>query len=171
MSRSITILLLAAFCLTSVLGSFPHFSQGDARWKNQILGHGPATIGQAGCLMTSVTSLCAGLGIHVNGGTPNPSTMNNWLKAHGGFVSGDLFVWGSVASLGLHYVGHVTSHSQIVSALKQGRHVILNVNGGHHWVLATGHTSTGYTVMDPGYARSSYKTSEVVGAGVFRHGK
>jgi len=169
MSRSITILLVAAFCLSSVLASFPHFSQTDAKWSHQILGHGPATIGQAGCLMTSVTSMAAGLGIHINGASPNPSTMNNWLKAHGGFVSGDLFVWGAVAPLGLHYLGHVTSHTQIVNALKAGNHVVLNVNGGHHWVLATGTTASGYTVMDPGFARSSYTSGEVVGAGVFHH--
>jgi hypothetical protein len=37
----------------------------------------------------------------------NPSTLNVWLTQHGGYVSGDLFMWASVNSLGLTFNGTI----------------------------------------------------------------
>ena len=42
----------------------------------------------------------------------DPSSLNTWLKGHGGYVSGDLFVWASINSLGVTFLGKV-SKSQI----------------------------------------------------------
>lgn len=36
----------------------------------------------------------------VTDGTTTPKTMNTWLKKHGGYVSGDLYVWASIEPLG-----------------------------------------------------------------------
>lgn len=44
-------------------------------------------------------------GIKVNGLVSNPSTLNNWLKKNGGYVSGDSFVWDSTRPLGLPFSG------------------------------------------------------------------
>ena len=49
----------------------------------------------------------------------NPGTLNTWLKGHGGYVSGDLFVWGSVNSLGITYAGKV-ANTGIQAALNAG---------------------------------------------------
>lgn len=46
--------------------------------------------------MSSVAMALTGIGHNYN-----PSTLNQWLKSHGGYVSGDLFVWHSINSLGL----------------------------------------------------------------------
>jgi len=163
------LLIIAVFCLTSTLAiNAPVFKQGDPRWKGQTLGFGPSTIGSAGCLMTSVTSMVNGAGVKVNGALPNPSTMNAWLKSHGGFQR-DLFVWGSISSLGFKFQGKISGKTSIVNAVKgKGKYVILNVNKGGHYVLATGGvTSTGYNVMDPGYNKSHYTFAEVVSASVY----
>ena len=91
----------------------------------------------------------------------NPSTLNQWLKGHGGYVSGDLFVWASINSLGLVFQGKV-SNSQIKANLDQGKVVICNVNNGGHWVLAYSYSGDNINVNDPGYDRSSYSLSQIV---------
>lgn len=39
----------------------------------------------------------------------NPSSINKWLKGHGGYVSGDGFVWASVNQLGMEFEGKVAN--------------------------------------------------------------
>ena len=159
------LLIIAVFCLSSVLAwSPPNFKQCDSRWGSQILGHGPDTICKSGCLMTSVTSMVVGCGQKYD-----PSSMNAWLKSHGGF-SGDLFVWGSVSSLGFTFRGKITGTPAIKAAYKAGQRVILNVNQGHHYVLATGDSGTGFNVMDPGSNKAHYTYGEVVSASIFSAG-
>jgi len=91
----------------------------------------------------------------------NPSTLNAWLKTHGGYVSGDLFVWGSINSLGLAYQAKV-SNSQIKANLDAGKVVICNVHNGGHWVLATGYSGDNIMVNDPGYSTTSYALNQIV---------
>lgn len=106
--------------------------------------------------MSSVAMALSG-----TGNSQNPSTLNTWLKGHGGYVSGDLFVWASVNSLGIKYIGKV-SNSNIASSLSSGKIVILNVHNGGHWVLATSMSGSTISVNDPGYQTSSYTLSEIV---------
>lgn len=106
--------------------------------------------------MSSVSMALSGIG---KGYTP--STLNSWLKGHGGYVSGDLFVWGAVNSLGLSYVGKV-SNSNIASNLAANNIVILNVHNGGHWVLATSMSGNTIYVNDPGYSTSSYNLADIV---------
>ncbi len=84
-------------------------------------------------------------------------------------MSGDLFVWGSVNSLGLSYVGKV-ANSNIESELKANNIVILNVHNGGHWVLATSMSGSTISVNDPGYSTTSYTLSEIVAgnSGLYR---
>ena len=91
----------------------------------------------------------------------NPSTLNTWLKGHGGYVRGNWLVWPSVDSLGIKYIG-VISNNNIASSLSAGHIVILNVRNGQHWVLAT--SMSGYTVYvnDPRYSTTSYSLYDVV---------
>ena len=106
--------------------------------------------------MSSVAMALSGCGHSYN-----PSSLNTWLKGHGGYVSGDLFVWASVNSLGISYVGKV-ANSNIASSLAAGHIVILNVHNGGHWVLATSMSGSTIQVNDPGYATTSYALSEIV---------
>ncbi|TNV71894.1 hypothetical protein FGO68_gene14227 [Halteria grandinella] len=104
----------------------------------------------------------------IDGKASNPGTLNAWLRGHGGYVSGNLFVWGSVAPFGLSFVGFSSSDADIKNHFNQGHAVILNVNNGGHYVLMTGHSSSGYNVNDPGFSRSSYTNAEVVKAGIYK---
>lgn len=158
------ILLLAAILILSSCRSYPTYKQCDSRWGSEQLGTSSNTICKAGCLMSSVSMALAGIGKSYN-----PGSLNTWLKGHGGYVSGDLFVWGSVNSLGLSYVGKV-ANGNIEASLKANEVVILNVHQGAHWVLATSMSGSTISVNDPGYATTSYTLSEIVAgnSGLYR---
>jgi hypothetical protein len=80
---------------------YPLYKQCDSRWKNDKMG--TKTICQVGCLMSSVSMAISHNGRKIDGSSSTPKSLNAWLKKHGGY-SGNLFVWGSVKSLGLCYV-------------------------------------------------------------------
>ena len=46
--------------------------------------------------------------------------------------------------------------------ISQGYGLILNVDGGDHWVLATGSDNKGFFINDPWYEVSSYPNDEVL---------
>ena len=103
------VLVAAAFCRT-----YPLFKQCDSRWGSHQLGTSSATICSAGCAMSSVAMGLAGVGKNYN-----PGTLNDWLKGHGGYVSGDLIVWGSVSPIGLAFKAKV-ANSAIKANLDAG---------------------------------------------------
>jgi len=67
------------------------YKQTDTRWKNEILGFGKTTIGQAGCTIS-----CIGY-LHnlLTGEDLNPSQVNAKMKAVGAFSAG-LVLWSKV---------------------------------------------------------------------------
>lgn len=101
----------------------------------------------------------------------NPSTLNTWLKANGGYVSGDLFVWASINPLGVTFLGKVT-RSQIKDNLDRENLVLLNVHNGAHWVLATGYQGDNIYINDPNYTTPFYTLDQIVEnqVGIFRVG-
>lgn len=161
-----TCILLCILVVLAASRNYPLYKQCDSKWANDQLGTSSNTICKAGCLMSSAAMALAGTGHN-----QNPKTLNQWLKAHGGYVSGDLFVWGSINSLGLTYEGKV-SNSQIKAKLDQGRVVICNVHNGGHWVLAHSYSGDNINVNDPGYSTTSYTLSQIVDGqnGIYRVG-
>jgi len=153
---AVKVILVALLVTLAASRSYPLYKQCDPKWGNEQLGTSSNTICKAGCLMSSASMALAGIGKNYN-----PSSLNTWLKGHGGYVSGDLFVWGSINSLGLSYVGKI-ANSAIGSNLDANNVVILNVHCGAHWVLATSHSGTRINVNDPGYSTTSYDLSEIV---------
>ncbi|TNV75787.1 hypothetical protein FGO68_gene6432 [Halteria grandinella] len=147
-----TILISA---LLSATLAYPLFKQCDSAWGNNQLGTSSVTICKAGCLMSSMSMIINDCHKTIDGKASNPGTLNAWLRGHGGYVSGDLFVWGSVAPFGLSFVGFSSNDADIKNHFNQGHAVILNVNKGGHYVLMTGHSSSGYN-------------AEVVKAGIYK---
>jgi len=143
----------------------PRYRQCDSRWANNILGYGPATICRAGCLMSSVASMVTGCGKNFD-----PAAMNNWLKSHGGF-QGDGYIWAPLSALGFNFQGFVHGTAAVKAAFASGKRVILNVRGGHHWVLAVHDTGSGFKVNDPGdFGTDFYPYDQIVTAGVYSAG-
>jgi hypothetical protein len=128
-----TIILVSLIAYLAIARTYPMYKQCDDQWRKEQLGTSSNTICSAGCLMSSAAMALKGIGKNYN-----PSTLNTWLKANGGYVSGDLFVWASINPLGVTFKGKVT-RSQIKGNLDVDNIVILNVHNGAHWVLATGY--------------------------------
>jgi len=149
-------IVLSLLVVAIMARNYPLYKQCDPQWANQQLGTSSDTICKAGCLMSSMAMALSGCGHAFN-----PSTLNTWLKGHGGYVSGDLFVWGSVNPLGLTFAAKV-ANSHIKANLDVGNVVICNVHNGGHWVLATGYSGDTIYVNDPGYQVSSYTLGQIV---------
>lgn len=63
--------------MSEVIGTKANFSQNDGRWKGLLLGYSKTeTMGQYGCLVTSMANVAQAAGIGVN-----PAEMNDRLKA------------------------------------------------------------------------------------------
>eukprot|EP00817_Percolomonadidae_sp_ATCC50343_P001757 CAMPEP_0117425840 /NCGR_PEP_ID=MMETSP0758-20121206/6062_1 /TAXON_ID=63605 /ORGANISM="Percolomonas cosmopolitus, Strain AE-1 (ATCC 50343)" /LENGTH=284 /DNA_ID=CAMNT_0005210627 /DNA_START=210 /DNA_END=1065 /DNA_ORIENTATION=- len=144
---------------------FPEFRQCDNRWRNNKLGS--KTICAIGCLMSSVSMGLNGHNRKINGQASNPATLNSYLSSHGGY-SGNLFIWGSVSKFGFSFAGKYSATSARAYVCSKSHVVILNVRNGGHWVLATGLTSTGFTVNDPAGYTSHYTNGQVVTTGVYK---
>jgi len=134
------------------------FKQCDAAWGSEKLGTCADTICQAGCAMSSVAMILA-----TKGWKGNPGTLNTWLKANGGYVSGCDIVWSTVNKLGLiTYQGSETAaYSTICTGVQAGHGVIINVRNNAHWVLVTGcNGGNVFTVNDPGFTQGTYTYAE-----------
>eukprot|EP01017_Pseudomicrothorax_dubius_P032747 TRINITY_DN431_c0_g1_i1.p1 TRINITY_DN431_c0_g1~~TRINITY_DN431_c0_g1_i1.p1 ORF type:complete len:203 (+),score=51.11 TRINITY_DN431_c0_g1_i1:122-730(+) len=141
--------------------AFPFYRQDDPRWGNDILGSGPHTLEQWGCLVTSVAMLFNGYGVQLDKQTADPHYMNLWLKQNNGF-DGQNYLFESVEKLGLKYLGNFNKADGLKDALDDiTKGVILHVKQGHHFVLATGYDQNGVFVNDPYYNVTQYKWEEV----------
>lgn len=150
------IIALAVLVTLALARTYPMYKQCDSRWGSEKLGTSANTICQAGCAMSS----CA-MGLAGTGHNYNPSTLNKWLIGNGGYVSGDLLVWGAIGKIGLTFEGKV-GNSQIKAKLDAGKVVVCNVHNGGHWVLAYAYSGDNIMVNDPGFSTTSYSLSQIV---------
>jgi uncharacterized protein YvpB len=143
-------------------------SQRTQLWSRQALGRDPVdTIGSSGCALTAVTMVASAYGYQTN-----PSQLNQWLTAHGGYIENDLLLWrqatavtqGSVRWQWLHVPGMVSqlrtddqdiedlpSLTLVETQLDAGRLVVAEVRlyGGMHFVVITGHRGDILYINDP----------------------
>ena len=146
----------------------PTMSQRSQPWSRQALGSDPVdTIGSSGCALTAVTMVASAYGYRTN-----PSQLNQWLTAHGGYIENDLLLWrqatavtqGSVRWQWLHVPGMVSQlrtddqdiedlppQSVVEAQLDAGRLVVAEVRlyGGMHFVVITGHRGDILYINDP----------------------
>jgi hypothetical protein len=133
------------------------YSQRDTEWSPDKLGSNPPTMGEVGCLVTSVASVVTDLTDY----PMSPGYLNGWLRENKGFAAGNLFVFGSVAPLGLR-LGELVRASttpmdiaKLAQAIKDGAGVIVQVDskpGGElnqHWVRVLSVDENDGQIMDP----------------------
>ncbi len=112
----------------------------------------------------------AAIGLSGVGVNQNPSTLNTWLKNNKGYVNKDDFVWASINAFGVTFEGKIPN-SLVRINIDVGYLVIINVNKGAHWVLATGFNGNTIFVMDSlNLNVKSYDISAVVNgnSGVYK---
>lgn len=131
------------------------FSQRDPKWKDEILGTGKLSIGQAGCLVTSVAAMLATWGEGIN-----PYQLNEYLKTHHGYVNGNLFVFSAVNNLGAVFVRRINCYSipapvkWLKDAINEGLGVIALVDAkpgsklDQHWVWLMALAENSGHIMD-----------------------
>lgn len=137
------------------------YSQNDPAWKTEILGT-KGTIGAYGCLMTCATMTCCYFNHN-----ETPHTLNERLKANGGYSNGNLFVWSVLTKIfpDVKWVGSVTQTpaelttaqmNTIRDTIDKGYPVFLKIDTipatsslDEHWILAYDYEGDDFMVADP----------------------
>jgi len=109
-------------------------SQRDLRWASKKLGLSNLTVGNKGC-----TTTCLAMAASYFGETISPlqiaSNVNNYTKE-------GLIIWGNLNFKKMKFVSRERlwpSQNLLKECLKDpNRVILLEVNDGAHWVLATG---------------------------------
>ena len=151
------VVLLSLLLFFAATRDYPLYNQCDSKWAKERIGTSTHTICEAGDIISAVAMGMTGIGQ-----TQTPSTLNTWLKSNKGYDSQNVFVWKSVSPFGLSYEGQV-SNALLKLNLDVGYLVIINVDKGAHWVLATGYSGNTIYVKDSLHTTTtSYDISQVV---------
>lgn len=143
--------------MTIILG------QRDSEWNLIRLGFGTGTIGQYGCVLTSIA-----MGLRIKGWDFNPIDVNNRLKDVNGFTGStkNLIVWTALNNAfkdiikyerSINYETIAAPIDQLKSLLEQGKIVLLkmsamNIGGkGDHFALAQKVEGDNVIIYDPWY--------------------
>lgn len=135
-----------------------HLSQQDPRWKDDVLGQGPLTIGKYGCLLT-----CMAMVANHYGFEETPASLNEKMVSVGGFQGSLVVTWMVPKVLpGFSrevYIGCRDDPAplpKIDAYLSQGKPVVVEIDCSpddglqNHWVVLTRKTSNGdYVMFDP----------------------
>lgn len=129
----------------------PNLSQNDPKWKHTPLGSNPETIGQVGCVITSVAAI-----LQYKGVDTDPQRLNAEVNRVGGYVSGNLFVWDALRRIYPNTIQDVIVVRSYYDFVVKGflRHdipVIIQASAqpiggrGYHFFVSLG----GQIIMDP----------------------
>jgi len=129
----------------------------DPRWKDKPLGQDTITIGKYGCLLTSMAMVA-----DYYGATETPDTLNDKMKAAGGFQGALVIPAVMPAAVpGIRFVNYVPSQNQpapmaqIDASLAAGKPVIVEVDYSpaaglqNHWIVLYAKQGDDYLIRDP----------------------
>ena len=136
------------------------YSQNDNQWKNKTLGT-KGTIGAYGCLLTCIAMTCCYFGHD-----ETPDSLNEKLKANGGYLNGNLYVWGALNKIfsDIKYQGQTSTPDPLTtsqmnfirSKIDAGYPVILQIDTipataklDEHWVLVIDYDGDDFILADP----------------------
>ena len=133
------------------------YSQQNPLWKGNKIANGPDTIGRVGCALTCAAMYSSGWGFN-----ETPATLNQKLKANGGYV-GEAIVWNAlnkiypqIKSTGLTICTNTDAPLVPINlSLASGQPVIIQVDFSlaaglqTHWVLLYAQQGNDYLVLDP----------------------
>lgn len=143
------------------------YSQRDPRWNTKRLGKSTLTMGRYGCTTTCIADLSTYFGDNIN-----PGKMVDTIK----YTPDGLVLWESCVFKGFRFERREKKrdNTNILLAINDpNRAVILQVDNGAHWVVATGYDKVNkvYKIADPWFGdRSSMKRyrNSITGAAYFR---
>ena len=130
----------------------PSFRQGDERWRGDLLGPTPNTLGAEGCAVASAAMVLASYGLDTD-----PQRLNAYLKTNGGFTPQGWLYWEKAADISGGHVRHayedLPSYELIDRNLARGNPVIVRLrlpSGITHFVVIAGKEGFDYLTRDPG---------------------
>ena len=144
-------------------GDYMQWMQSDPKWSSTPMGSSGETLGEIGCLVTSIAMQIARSNVDTSivGDDFNPGTFVEALNKHNGFTSGGALYWNTVTTVvpSFKYLGQESvsgyTKEQKLSRLKElvdkGYYVVVEVKGntGQHWVAVVSVSGETITMMDP----------------------
>lgn len=145
-------------------GEYVNWRQAGQSWSNIKIGNTNSTIGNIGCLVTSIAILIEKSGIPTPNIEPfNPGTFVEKLNKNGGFDERGNLYYGPISKVvpNFKYVGNVNlrgkSRSEKLALITQyvnaGYFVTEEVKGAtpgnQHWVAVTGVNGNNVSMVDP----------------------
>lgn len=149
-------------------GEYVSWRQSGQSWSNMQIGNTNSTLGQIGCLVTSIAILIEKSGCNTTINPFNPGTFLEALNENNAFDSGGNLQYAGVTKAvpNFKYGGNVNlrdkSRSEklalITQYFNQGYYLTIEVKGAtpgnQHWVAITGINGNNVVIVDPG----SYST-------------
>ena len=145
-------------------GEYTTWRKRGREWSNIRIGSTRATLGEIGCLATSVSMLIAKSGIETPNIEPfNPGTFVTALNYNYGFDAGGNLQYGPISKVvpGFEYVGRVNlrdmskeaKFAEIKNYYNQGYYIAIEVLGAklnsQHWVALDEVTESKIIMVDP----------------------
>lgn len=167
-------------------GEYTKWRQRGAAWSNIKIGNTNSTIGDIGCLVTSISILIEKSGVSTPMVPFNPGTFVEALNKKGGFDSNGNLQYSAVnkAVPEFKYVGNVNLRnktreeklSTISQYYNQGYYLTVEVKGAtegnQHWVAVTGIDGNNIIIVDPASDRtdmwSAYEWSKTTQFNYFK---
>ena len=149
-------------------GEYTKWRQKGATWSNIKIGNTSSTIGDIGCLVTSIAILIEKSGVSTPMVPFNPGTFVEALNTKGGFDSNGNLQYAAVnkAVPEFRYMGHVELRgktreqklSLISQYYEQGYYLAVEVKGAtpgnQHWVAVNGVNGNNIIIVDPATNRT-----------------
>lgn len=167
-------------------GEYTKWRQRGATWSNIKIGNTNSTIGDIGCLVTSISILIEKSGISTPMVPFNPGTFVEALNKKGGFDSNGNLQYAAVNKVvpEFKYVGKVNLRNKareeklttISQYYNQGYYLTVEVKGAtegnQHWVAVTGINGNNIIIVDPASDRtdmwSAYEWSKTTQFNYFK---
>lgn len=144
-------------------GEYVNWRQAGQSWSNIKIGNTNSTIGQIGCLVTSISILIEKSGCNTTISPFNPGTFLEALNKNNAFDgSGNLQYAGVTRAVpNFSYVGNVNLRGKsrteklalITQYFNQGYYLAIEVKGAtpgnQHWVAITGISGNNVIIVDP----------------------
>lgn len=167
-------------------GEYTKWRQRGAAWSNIKIGNTNSTIGDIGCLVTSISILIEKSGVSTPMVPFNPGTFVEALNKKGGFDSNGNLQYAAVNKVvpEFKYVGKVNLRNKareeklttISQYYNQGYYLTVEVKGAtegnQHWVAVTGINGNNIIIVDPASDRtdmwSAYEWSKTTQFNYFK---
>ena len=145
-------------------GEYVSWRQGGSSWSNIKIGNTNSTIGNIGCLVTSVAILIEKSGVNTQINPFNPGTFVEALNKNGGFDGNGNLQYAAITKVvpQFKFVGKIDLKGKskteklalITQYFNNGYYITAEVKGAtpgnQHWVAITGINGNNVIMVDPG---------------------